>query len=154
MNKQLYQNNLFLQKTKEKFNPDVLKKKNEFDKNRKINIFKKSGVTYNSITNNTPNTIKTQKDLELPKDDVISDLECVILKKKKERDDQETLLKQHKQPKQKLIVPDKIDDEPTEFIELKSEQNKYLDSHKKTIETNKNRYDDIMNDLKNLGIIN
>lgn len=151
MSKQLYQNNLFLQKTKEKFNPDVLKKKIEFDKNRKINIFKKSNVTYNSITNNIPNTIKTQKDLELPKDDVISDLDSVILKKKKEREDQGVLLKQHKQ---KLIVPNKSEEENTEFIELKSEQNKYLDTHKKTIETNKNKYDDIMNDLKNLGILN
>ena len=44
MNKQLYQKNLFLQKTKEKFNPDVSKKTDEYDKSRKCMIFKKSNI--------------------------------------------------------------------------------------------------------------
>jgi hypothetical protein len=152
MNKQLYQKNLFLQKSKDKFNPDVLKKKEDFDKNRKINIFKKSTVTYNSITNQTPDNIKNQKDLELNKDSVITDLDNIIMQKKKEREDQDILLKPQKQ---KLITNDNINDNDNQdFNELKTEQTQYLDTQKKIIETNKNKYEDIMNNLKNLGILN
>ena len=152
MSKHLYQKNLFLQKSKDKFNPDVITKKDEFDKNRKVNIFKKSTVTYNSITNQIPNNIKNQKDLELCKDSAISDLENIIMQKKKERDDQDILLKP---PKQKLVLNDDINDNKNQdFNELKTEQTQYLNTQKKIIETNKNKYDDIMNNLKNLGILN
>lgn len=151
-NKQLYQKNLFLQKSKDKFNPDVITKKNDFDKNRKINIFKKSTVTYNSITNQIPNNIKNQKDLELGKDTAITDLENIIMQKKKEREDQDILLKPLKQ---KLVLDDNINDNRNQnFNELKTEQTQYLNTQKKIIETNKNKYDDIMNNLKDLGIIN
>jgi len=151
-NKQLYQKNLFLQKSKDKFNPDVIVKKDEFDKNRKVNIFKKSTVTYNSITNQIPNNIKNQKDLELGKDSAIIDLENIIMQKKKEREDQDILLKPQKQ---KLVLNDIINDNKNQdFNELKTEQTQYLNTQKRIIETNKNKYDDIMNNLKNLGIIN
>lgn len=151
MNKQLYYKNLFLQKSKDKFNPDVIIKKDEFDKNRKINIFKKSTVTYNSITNQTPNNIKNQKDLELGKDSAIGDLENIIMQKKKEREDQDILLKPQKQ---KLVLNDNVDNNNQDFNELKNEQTQYLNTQNKIIETNKNKYDDIMNNLKNLGILN
>ena len=152
MNKQLYQKNLFLQKSKDKFNPDVLKKKDDFEKNRKNNIFKKSSITYNSITNQTPNNIKDQKDLELSKDTAIENIEDIILKKKKEREEQDIILKP---VKQKLVLNDTIEDDKNQnFCELKNEQTKYLDNQKKIIETNKNKYEDIMNNLKNLGILN
>jgi hypothetical protein len=152
MNKQLYQKNLFLQKSKDKFNPDVIMKKDEFDKNRKVNIFKKSTVTYNSITNQIPNNIKNQKDLELGKDSAITDLENIILQKKKEREEQDILLKPQKQ---KLVLNDNINDNKNQdFNDLKTEQTQYLDTQKKIIEINKNKYDDIMNNLKDLGILN
>jgi hypothetical protein len=151
-NKQLYQKNLFLQKSKDKFNPDVIMKKDEFDKNRKVNIFKKSTVTYNSITNQIPNNIKNQKDLELGKDSAIIDLENIIMQKKKEREEQDILLKPQKQ---KLVLNDNINDNKNQdFNDLKTEQTQYLNTQKKIIETNKNKYDDIMNNLKDLGILN
>jgi hypothetical protein len=151
-NKQLYQKNLFLQKSKDKFNPDVIMKKDEFDKNRKVNIFKKSTVTYNSITNQIPNNIKNQKDLELGKDSAITDLENIIMQKKKEREEQDILLKPQKQ---KLVLNDNINDNKNQdFNDLKTEQTQYLNTQKKIIETNKNKYDDIMNNLKDLGILN
>jgi hypothetical protein len=152
MNKQLYQKNLFLQKSKDKFNPDVIIKKDEFDKNRKVNIFKKSTVTYNSITNQIPNNINNQKDLELSKDSAITDLENIIMQKKKEREEQDILLKPQKQ---KLVLNDNINtDKNQDFNDLKTEQTHYLNTQKKIIETNKNKYEDIMNNLKNLGILN
>lgn len=152
MNKQLYQKNLFLQKTKEKFNPDVSKKTDDFNKSRKCMIFKKSNVIYNPITNTVPTNITNQKDLELTKDTVISNLSSIVLNKKKEREVQESTLKPIKQ---KIVINNQFQkEEVTEFLDLKNEQTKYLDSHNKFIQTNKNKYDDIMNNLKNLGIIN
>jgi hypothetical protein len=152
MNKQLYNKNLFLQKTKDKFNPDVMKKKEEFDKNRKSNIFKKSTVTYNSITNQVPDNIRNQKDLELTKDSAIINIDNIIINKKKEREEQDAILKPQKQ---KLICNENINSTLNEdFNQLKIEQNKYLDTQKKILETNKNKYEDIIKNLKNVGIIN
>jgi hypothetical protein len=149
--KQLYQKNIFLQKTKEKFNPDLIKKKEEADKVRKINVFKKSSITYNSITNKTPTNVKNQKDLELEKDNVITNIENIVLQKKKERETQEI---QFKPQKQKLLPDENINIKDENFIELKSEQKEYINSQKKIIENNKNKYNDIMSNLKSLGIIN
>jgi len=149
--KQLYQKNIFLQKTKEKFNPDLIKKKEEADKVRKINVFKKSSITYNSITNKTPTNVKNQKDLELEKDNVITNIENIVLQKKKERETQEI---QFKPQKQKLLPDENINIKDENFIELKSEQKEYVNSQKKIIENNKNKYNDIMSNLKSLGIIN
>jgi len=151
-NKQLYQKNVFLQKSKDKFNPDVLKKKDDVDKNRKINVFKKSITTYNSITNHTPENIKSQKDLELQKDSVIQNLESIIMQKKKEREDQEMQLKPQKQ---KIIIDENSEQKKIQdFNEMKEEQTEYLNTHKKVVEENKNRYEDILSNLKNLGILN
>jgi hypothetical protein len=151
-NKQLYQKNVFLQKSKDKFNPDVLKKKDDVDKNRKINVFKKSNTTYNSITNHTPESIKSQKDLELQKDSVIQNLESIIMQKKKEREEQEIQLKPQKQ---KIIIDENSEQKKIQdFNEMKEEQTEYLNTHKKVVEDNKNRYEDILSNLKNLGILN
>ena len=106
MSKQLYQKNIFLQNSKDKFNPDVLKKKDEIDKNRKINVFRKSTTTYNSITNHIPENIKSQKDLELQKDNALTNIESIIIQKKKEREDQELLLKPQKQ---KLLMDETLE---------------------------------------------
>ncbi len=151
-NKQLYQKNVFLQKSKDKYNPDVLKKKNDVDKTRQVNVFKKSNTTYNSITNHTPENIKSQKDLELQKDSAIQNIESIIMQKKKEREEQEILLKPQKQ---KIVMEDVVEQKKIhDFNEMKEEQTEYLNTHKKVVEENKNRYDDILNNLKNLGILN
>ena len=81
----IYQKNVFFQKSKEKYNPDVLKKKELEDKNRNSTIFKKSNITYNSITNQNPENIKSQHDLELKKDTCKLNLEQIILQKKKRK---------------------------------------------------------------------
>ena len=81
MSKQLIQKNVFIQKSKDKFNPDVIKKVESEDKNRKVSVFKKTNQTYNSITNQNPDNIKTQKDLELEKDNPLNNIEQIILQK-------------------------------------------------------------------------
>jgi hypothetical protein len=152
MSKQLIQKNVFIQKSKDKFNPDVVKKVELEDKNRKVSVFKKSNQTYNSITNQTPDNIKTQKDLELEKDNPLNNMEQIILLKKKEREEQDEKLKP---VKQKVLVNSSV--ETTEVIqnfgELKNENTHYFNQQKKIIETNKSKYEDIMKNLKNLGIV-
>ena len=56
-------NNVFLQKSKDKYNPDVTQKKSVLDKTRKENIFKKNTVVYNSITNQVPENVRSHKNL-------------------------------------------------------------------------------------------
>ena len=141
--------NIFLQKSKEKFNPDVLKKKEIEDKTRTHQIFKKSNITYNSITNQVIDNIKNQKDLELPKDNPIINIEQIILQKKKEREEFDN----NNKPIKQKILQDNISYESENFNELKDDQTTFINKQKKISENNKNKFDDIMNNLKKLGII-
>ncbi len=142
--------NIFLQKSKEKYNPDVLKKNMYEDMNRKQTIFKKTNIVYNSITNNNIEDVKTQKDLELPKDNPLTNIESIFLQKKQEREEYDN---NNKPIKQKILVNENIQLAET-FNELKDEQTNFSDKQKKIIETNKNKFDDIMKNLKNMGILN
>lgn len=147
-------NNVFLQKSKEKYNPDVNQKKSTLEKTRKENVFKKNTVVYNSITNQIPENIKSHKDLELEKDAAINNMDKLIKKKEEERLALEKEFKS-KNPKQKIIMSNNsTTDQPSTFTEMKKIQNDYAVDHNKKIETNKNKYGDIMKNLKDLGIIN
>ena len=147
-------NNVFLQKSKEKYNPDVNQKKSTLEKTRKENVFKKNTVVYNSITNQIPENIKSHKDLELEKDAAINNMDKLIKKKEEERIALEKEFKL-KNPKQKIITSNNLtSDQPSTFTEMKKIQNDYAIDHNKKIETNKNKYGDIMKNLKDLGIIN
>ena len=137
MNSQIL-NNIFLQKSKEKYNPDVNQKKCNLEKVRNENIFKKNNVIYNSITNQIPENIKSNKDLELKKDGVISNLDQLILKKEEERKKLDQEFKSNN-PKQKIITNNNIStEEPSTFIEMKNIQTEYITNHNKKIEVNKN----------------
>jgi hypothetical protein len=153
MSKQLIQKNVFIQKSKDKFNPDVIKKLESEDKNRQISVFKKTNQTYNSITNQNPENIKSQKDLELDKDNPLNNIEQIILQKKKEREEQDEKLKPIKQ---KVLINESIESSEIiqNFTELKNENSDFFTQQKKIIETNKNKYEDIMKNLKKLGIVN
>jgi hypothetical protein len=142
-------NNIFLQKSKDKFNPDVISKKTSIEKDRKNNIFKKNDIVYNSITNLTPNNIKTTKDLELQKDTPICNLDLLLAEKTKERNEQEII---NKTTKQKIIINN--NEQTQTYNELKSELLDFTNLQKNEIKTNKNKYENIIDNLKNLGIIN
>jgi hypothetical protein len=142
-------NNIFLQKSKDKFNPDVISKKTSIEKDRKNNIFKKNDIVYNSITNLTPNNIKTTKDLELQKDTPICNLDLLLAEKTKERNEQEII---NKTTKQKIIINN--NEQTQTYNELKSELLNFTNLQKNEIKTNKNKYENIIDNLKNLGIIN
>lgn len=147
-------NNVFLLKSQKKYNPDINQKKNELEKIRKENVFKKNTVVYNSITNQVPENIKSYKDLELEKDVAISNINKLIDKKKEERDALEEDFKQNT-PKQKIIMSNKENTtNVSTFNEMKDVQKEYTTYYTQKVETNKNKYVDIMKNLKDLGIIN
>ena len=153
MNTQI-KNNVFLQKSKEKYNPDVNQKECTIKKTRKENVFKKNTVVYNSITNQVPENIKSSRDLELDKDIAITNINQLIEKKNNERKALEEEFKQ-KNPKQKMIMTDNTTTEKiSTFTEMKKIQADYSTQHNKKVEINKNKYGDIMKNLKDLGIIN
>jgi hypothetical protein len=146
----LLKNNIFVQKSKEKFNPDILEKKNNLEKDRNNNIFRENKYIYNSITNNTPDVIKNIKDLELKKDLPINNMKNILEEKNKERLEQE--LKQNelnRNNNKKIIFDDLIsNNESCLHNNLKNEQNDFI----KSTDTTK-KYNNIVNNLKNLGII-
>lgn len=137
---------------KDKSNPDILKKTNENDSTRKNTKFRLTSVTYNSITNNTPAVIKKQKDLELEKDKPISNINNNVNDKLKERKEQDTL---YKPPKHKINAADQNANNELiqNFNELKNDQNLFTVTQKNNIELNKNKYNNIIGNLKDLGII-
>jgi hypothetical protein len=145
--------NIFFQISKNKYNPDVLQKKNEIEKKRTETIFKKNAVVYNSITNQVPNEIRNQKDLELNKDLPINNIDNILAEKNKERKELENMLKQQQQ-KQKVILNNEVNEKVLNCIDLKNIQKYHAESKKKEIEINKNKYQNIILHLKNSGIIN
>lgn len=153
MNTQI-KNNVFLQKSQKKYNPDVNQKKFNLEKTRKENVFKKNTIVYNSITNQIPENIKSYQDLQLEKDSAIININQLITKKNEERIALEEEFKQNN-PKQKIIMSDNTTDTKiSTFTEMKKIQTEYAIHHNKKVETNKNKYEGIMKNLKDLGIIN
>jgi hypothetical protein len=147
----LLQKNIFLQQTKDKYNPDVISKKNIIEKDRKNNIFKKNEIVYNSITNISHANIKTHKDLELQKDKPLNNLTELLAEKNKERCEQEIITKL---PKQKVFINNLNNEKVQTYSELKSEQINFTSLQENEIKQNKNKYENIIDNLKNLGILN
>ena len=147
----ILQKNIFLQQTKDKYNPDVISKKNIIEKDRKNNIFKKNEIVYNSITNISHTNIKTHKDLELQKDKPLNNLTELLAEKNKERCEQEIITKL---PKQKVIINNLNNEKVQTYSELKSEQINFTSLQENEIKQNKNKYENIIDNLKNLGILN
>jgi hypothetical protein len=148
----LLEKNIFYQKSKDKSNPDVLIKKSTTEKNRIETVFKKSDLVYNSITNIVPENIRSSKDLELKRDLPLTNLELLIQQKTNERNEEDN---NNKLIKQKVIINDDIKtNDSLIHKELKNEQNEFSKIQIDKIQNNKDRYNDIMSNLKNLGIIN
>ena len=148
------ENNIFLKDKKEKFNPDVIKNVSKKTNERKKIEFESSKTIYNPVTNQVPNNVKTAKDLKLEKDNSFNtnELKKIMRDKENERKKQEADLKPIKL---KAIPEDLIIDKHIEnFDELK----KNSETHAKKIiqehDSQKNKYDNIITSLKNLGIIN
>lgn len=149
------ENNIFFKDKKNKFNPDVIKNASKKTGERKKTEFQVSKTVYNPVTNEAvPDTIKSAKDLKLKKDDCLNnnDIKKMIKEKQNERTKQEYDLKP---VKLKAIPDDLIVDKHIEnFDELKKNSEAHVKKVIQEHSVQKNKFDNIISNLKDLGIIN
>jgi hypothetical protein len=146
------ENNIFFKNKKDKFNPDVVSSYSKSNSNRKKNEFKDTKVVYNAITQDqVPDKVKSAKDLQLKKDTPIDNTKRALAQKMDERNKQEFELKPQKLKSlpQNLIVDKKIEN----FEELKKSSETHIKKTLQEHEKQKHKYDDILGNLKNLGVL-
>lgn len=146
------ENNIFFKNKKDKFNPDVINNLSKKTSERKKTEFIESKIIYNGITNDVPNKIKNSNDLKLDIDESIdtNTMKKFIKQKEDERSKQDYDLK----PQKLKCLPDNliIDKHIENFDELKKNSESYI---KKTVQeqsVQKSKYDNIISNLKDLGI--
>lgn len=146
------ENNIFFKNKKDKFNPDVINNLSKKTLERKKTEFIESKIIYNGITNDVPNKIKNSNDLKLDIDESIdtNTMKKFIKQKEDERNKQDYDLK----PQKLKCLPDNliIDKHIENFDELKKNSESYI---KKTVQeqsVQKSKYDNIISNLKDLGI--
>jgi hypothetical protein len=145
-------NNIFFQNKKDKFNPDVINNLSKKTLERKKINYLESKVIYNGITNKVPDNIKNSKDLELNIDESIDNnsMKKLIKQKEDERNKQDYNLKPQKLKclPENLIVDKYIEN----FDELKKHSEAYIKKSVNDITCQKSKYDNIILNLKDLGI--
>jgi len=145
-------NNIFFQNKKDKFNPDVINNLSKKTLERKKINYLESKVIYNGITNKVPDNIKNSKDLELNIDESIdnNNMKKLIKQKEDERNKQDYNLKPQKLKclPENLIVDKYIEN----FDELKKHSEAYIKKSVNDITCQKSKYDNIILNLKDLGI--
>jgi hypothetical protein len=146
------ENNIFFKNKKDKFNPDVINNLTKKTSERKKTEFIESKIIYNGITNDVPNKIKNSNDLKLDIDESIdtNTMRKIIKQKEDERSKQDYDLK----PQKLKCLPENliIDKHIENFDELKKNSESYI---KKTVQEHsvqKSKYDNIISNLKDLGI--
>jgi len=145
------ENNIFFKNKKDKFNPDVISGLSKKNSERRQTNFAESKNIYNPITNEVPKQVKNVKDLRLNLDTFMPNTKSLLTQKMDERNRQEYDLKPQKLKTlpQNLIVDKHINN----FDELK----KSSETHIKTVldekNNQKNNYNDIINSMKNLGLL-
>lgn len=166
------ENNIFFKLKKEKFNPDIEPRLKNKEVERTNTSFEMSNLIYNPITGVVPNKINSVNDLILCKDDALDkiDIKRLINEKEKERTSQDNTYK----PIQTKVINNNpayqqqtngtssgSSQEPSQqqvnmknYIETYEElkrgsQNK---AHQQ-INNRGNNYDNILEGLKDLGII-
>ena len=146
------ENNIFFKNKKEKFNPDVIANLTKKNGERKVNNFKQTGTIYNPITNNLPKEIKGPKDLMIKTVDNFDDIKKLINVKKDERSKQDQELK----PQKVKALPDNliVDKHIENFEELKKSAEDHQEAYSSVKTQQKSKYNDIMLNLKKLGILN
>ncbi len=147
------ENNIFLKNKKDKFNPDVIANLSKKSSERKKNEFQTSKNIYNPITNVIPDNIRNQKDLTLERDLSIDNynIKKMIKQKEEERHRQDYELK----PQKLKNLPDNliVDKHIENFEELKKNSDAYVKKTTQEHVQQKNKYDNIISNLKDLGII-
>lgn len=134
-------NNKFI-RDKKKFNPDVLLKMQTKENERSNMKVEMKNNIYNPITNIIPEKITKQSDLMLNFDNNKVDIRKQLLAKELERNNQDT---QYKPVQTKMINENLTNTNINNFIELKQ-------SNKNT-NTNNKKYNSVLDNLKDLGIL-
>ena len=155
--------NIFI-KTDKKYNPDINDKITLKSNERNNTTFNLSTNIYNPITGVVPQTIKSNKDLILEKDKQISstDIKTLILQKEQERLQQDSTLK----PVKSKIITNSVQsdihnepvcqqekDQPDRTNYIKTFQDLKYGSNNNNKNTGTKKYDNILDGLKDLGII-
>ena len=141
--------NIFIKLNKNKFNPDIEIKLNSLENERSNTKFNLNKQIYNPITNIIPQKINCQNDLILEKDNTKIDIKSLVLKKENERNQQNDLFK----PVKTKVINNSVEntnlvsnnDYIKTYNELKNEPTSNIPKQ--------NNYDNILNGLKDLGII-
>ena len=139
------ENNIFFKNKKDKFNPDLPDKMTQKEQERIKTEFKKSLTIYNPITNIIPTKITNQNDLKLKLDSGSKNIKKMIQEKTNERSEQD---KEFKPSKTKITNNNNNNtDNINTFDTLKK------NSEVKSNIENKNKYNNVLDGLKELGII-
>lgn len=157
------ENNIFFKQKKEKFNPDIEPKLKTKESERTDTTFNLSTSIYNPITGIVPSKITDIKDLALKKDNTLnkSDIMKLILDKESERLSQDTQFKPIKTKViNNMVTPEIHQDKVkstinrTNYIETFADLKKGSNTTGKIQEkSNKTNIDNILDGLKDLGII-
>ena len=152
------ENNIFIKMKKEKFNPDIEPKLKNKEVERDNTKFEMSNLIYNPITGIIPEKINNINDLVICKDNSLDkvDIKKLILEKEKERSNQDN---QYKPVQTKVINNNPV----VQSNKINSTQN-YIETYEELkrgsqnktnqqINNNGNNYGNILEGLKDLGII-
>ena len=144
--------NIFVKLNKKKYNPDIESKLNQLENNRTTIKFNLSKTIYNPITGVIPDKLNSQKDLILQKDNIKIDIKSLVLVKENERLQQNESFKPVKTKVINNNVIQNSNDQPINNDYIKTYNELKNDKQPKTI-NNQNNYDNILDGLKDLGII-
>lgn len=164
------ENNIFFKVKKDKFNPDIEGLTNQKEKERIEVKFDRTKTIYNPITGIIPKNIKDANDLVIDniKPTSILQINKMIKDKEKERKEQDIKLK----PVKTKVINNNLSNnvetiEQTEVVVEKKQivQRNYLQTHSDLKNgsvtninsqgvVNKSNYNNILDNLKDLGIIN
>lgn len=166
------ENNIFIKMKKDKFNPDVEHKLKTKESERDTTKFSLQTSIYNPITGVIPNKINSVKDLVLESDTTLDkvNIQKLISAKTSERINQDNTYKPVKTkvinnspgqtvPEQTVqtvqTVQTKAPINRTNYIETFEDMKRGAVPSNKTINSvpNKNNYNNILDGLKDLGII-
>lgn len=160
------ENNIFIKMKKDKFNPDVEQKLKTKENERDGTRFELQTSIYNPITGVVPNKINSVKDLVLEKDSTLdkTNIQKLISDKNAERFNQDNL---YKPVKTKVVNNIPVQQQTNEVREIVQgvKRTNYIETFEdmkrgsygknKIFEQdqNKNNYNNILDGLKDLGII-
>jgi hypothetical protein len=166
------ENNIFVKMKRDKFNPDIENKLKGKEGERERTRFDLSTNIYNPITGVVPVQIRSNNDLILEKDCAYTntDIKKLILEKENERVSQDN---QYKPIKTKVInnnpqnsnisinysdgIQDNLQQTRTNYIETYEELKRGSENKKNeqsnSVNQNKEKYNNILGGLKDLGII-